>query len=297
MGKTKVSKEKKVNENNLVIEPDGAFCFAGNEFRKIYHLGEKDDNFQPQELVENLNSKIRITKRFGKNKYEVFLTLSLEGEYEEVREKFIKDERILEKIFEIQMLSPESLIQSFYGANKDFLHTMKKNKKGDWKSKYLPVLDCKDNYFLFDGMYGECLFVMNFPETLSAGICKALRQLECEIQTSTEISSISDIELTDYNRAMEEKYHRRISNDREQKILNVSEQIVFFGDSDDARKIIENTILSIYTNRDYMISVGTGFQNEIAESVFSLGTVSFHNRRNVNAQIVDTILSKEELWQ
>ena len=61
-------------------------------------------------------------------------------------------------------------------------------------------------------------------------------------------------------------------------------------DSDDAREIIEKTVIALANNYDIMLSISFHEQRAVTESVLSLGLIDNKIMRNVRAEVVESLV-------
>jgi hypothetical protein len=135
--------------------------------------------------------------------------------------------------------------------------------------------------------FGETLFVMQYPEKLKGDVVEKLRKMGCEIEIAYDLDSISTADQIDFGRTLEQKFNRRGKSDLE--FLNSSFQIMFLCDSDDARAIVEKTIISILSAEGFVIAPSIGAQKIAAESISSLGLLQLTYMRNVTVDVLDQI--------
>ena len=64
-------------------------------------------------------------------------------------------------------------------------------------------------------------------------------------------------------------------------------------DSDDARKIVEQTIVSLYANAGVMLAPAYHMQTKVLESMLSLGLLDAKTMRNIKLDVARGLLGGE----
>ena len=119
---------------------------------------------------------------------------------------------------------------------------------------------------------------------------ESLSHLGCQAFLSLDMNSLTDEEQLDFNRAIEKRYNKRLKFSEEDNYLNVSLALVILCDSDDAREIIEKTVIALANNYDIMLSISFHEQRAVTESVLSLGLIDNKIMRNVRAEVVESLV-------
>ena len=119
---------------------------------------------------------------------------------------------------------------------------------------------------------------------------ESLRKLGCQVYVSLDMNSLTDEEQLDFNRAIEKRYNKRLRFSGEDSYLNVSLALVILCDSDDAREIIEKTVIALANNYDIMLSTSFHEQRAVTESVLSLGLIDSKIMRNVSVEVVERLV-------
>lgn len=96
-----------------------------------------------------------------------------------------------------------------------------------------------------------------------------------------------------FKRALEKKYNQRLSEKESEDYINTSLSIVILCDSDDARKILEDTMNSIFTTFDVAAAPSFQTQRTIVESALSMGLVDYKIMRNVTVKTMKDIVGGE----
>lgn len=293
----------KVTQQSLGLvsfDPTGAFRFADGRWMKCYRVERISirEEFSFAELVMKLHSEIRLTKKLGYGADVTCVTLTLSGEtYDEVRTGFMEDEATLNGLLSLTPLNVDMLMSEIAQGKAAFSYASMVRGKKDWKKECLPEYVDKEGYFTTDGLYGECCFVMQFPDILLIDMVDSFKALGSQIQLVVDIKKIDTVDQIDYNRALEQKYNRKLGDSRSEDYLNVSMQLMFLCDSDDAREIIEKTITAVLSKDGFVVAPCVGAQKQTAESISSLGMISRTYMRNVGSGMIDVMLGKEDLWQ
>ena len=105
-----------------------------------------------------------------------------------------------------------------------------------------------------------------------------------------DLNSLTTEEQLDFNRALEKRYNRRLPFVTEDDFLNASLALVILCDSDDARDIIEKTIISLANRYDLLLSPSFYEQKKVTESAISLGLLDSTIMRNVKVDVVEKLI-------
>lgn len=289
----------KATANSLRIvsfDPTGVFRFADGRWVKCYRIVGTEDISSLGEVIGALHSEVKLTKKLGLSNTQSFLTLTVEDQiYDEVRTNFSEDEATLRGHINLIPLSVDEVMNIISEGRCNFNYASMVRGKKDWKEECFPVIEAENSYFKMGESYGESCFVMQFPEHVNADIIMQLAGFGCEIYLSINLRGIDELDMVDYNRALEKRYNRRLTEESS-SFMNQSMQLVFLCDSDDARAIIEKTILTLFSKAGYVISPAIGYQKAAVESALSLGIVNRKYMRNISTEAVNEFLGKEELW-
>jgi len=123
---------------------------------------------------------------------------------------------------------------------------------------------------------------------------ESLSHLGCQAFLSLDMNSLTDEEQLDFNRAIEKRYNKRLKYSGEDNYLNVSLALVILCDSDDAREIIEKTVIALANNYEIMLSTSFHEQRTVTESVLSLGLIDSKIMRNVRVEVVESIVGGDK---
>lgn len=276
----------------LSFDPSGAFRLTGNRWVKVFEIRKtqttESDLFA--ELIKELKGRVRITVRIGgKASEKHFLTLMEEGEiYGDVRKDMEMDQEALSKIFFLAPLSVDETMMSIMGeGRKPFSYASMVRGKKNWKSECIPEIKEEAKTFTIDDSYGECLFAMQYPSNLSINPFCSLGDIGCLMYVSLDFRGISLKQS--FTQALEQRYNRRISAGKQDDFANMSVSIFFRCDSDDARAIIEKTIITMFANVGIALAPAFGAQRVAAESVISLGITDYGVMRNVEMDVVSKL--------
>lgn len=258
----------------LSFDPSGAFRLAGNRWVKVYEIAEMTakDGDLIAEAIERLNGRARITVRIGSRVSDkVFLTLMEDGEiYDVMRKAFDEDQEALSKMFSLKPLSVDETMMAVMGDGaKPFSYASMVRGKKDWKSECMPSIKAEDKTLMVNDSYGESMIFMQYPSNLSINPFCSLSNIGCLMYISLDIRGISlKQSLT---QSLEQRYNRRLSAGKRDEFCNASLSIFYSCDSDDARAIIEKTILKMFSDLGFALAPAFGAQEEVAASTISLG--------------------------
>lgn len=104
-------------------------------------------------------------------------------------------------------------------------------------------------------LFGESLTVLHFPMEMKEGLLKDLKSLGCPLYFAVDMNSLTEEEQEDFRRALEKKYNRRLMTTETGDYINQSLSIILLCDSKDARKIVEETLISILNTEPLLLRV------------------------------------------
>lgn len=319
-----VPKATKESMGLIAFDADGIFRLTENRFVKMFILeeekqemnqkkfegmgDEKMREFKLEEkeekkkrrlldvLNEPVNSKIRFTKKFSDepvkdNFGRGFITLTAGAEtLDEARNIFEKDEAALKRHIDITPLSVDDVLAEILSEDADDTsYASLIRAKKDWYKEMPQPVEETENFRLKD-MYGQSMFALQYPEIVYENPMDRLRELGCPMIVAVDFERITPEDQIDFIRSMEKRYNRRIPDEKDFDFLNTSLQLMYLCDSDDARQIIEKTILSLYGKEGFILVPAVGMQKDAALSLMSLGLMSENNMRNVPEDVVRKIL-------
>jgi len=295
-----VPKATRENLKLISFDPSGTFRFEGNRWVRVYKVCEnqkENKGFSISEIAGKLHTKMKITKVvaagiLASGKTGCFVTLTASGDtYDEVRSIYMEDEEALKGQISLISLDVDevfNVITKQSGENIFSYASMVRGKK-DWMKEFPEVAEESD-YFLLDGAYGECCFSLQFPSELLANVSEKLTELGCPIVVSLELNPIGEEDNLDFNRSLEKRYNRRLTNGMTTTdYFNASYELLFICDSADAREIIEKTIFFMYSKEGFILSPSIGMQEKAVKGILSLGLMEHSNMRNVPAAVIDQI--------
>lgn len=284
----------------ISFDPSGTFRFEGNRWVRVYRVCENhegNESFSLSELSKKLHTKMKITKVvaagiWAPEKTGCFVTLTASGEtYDEVRSIYMEDEEALKSQISLIGLDVDDVfnIITKHSRENPFSYASMVREKKDWMKEFPKVAE-ESNYFLLDGAYGECCFSLQFPSDLLANVSEKLTELGCSIVVSLELNPIGEEDNLDFNRSLEKRYNRRITNGMTTTdYFNASYELLFLCDSADAREIIEKTIFHMYSKEGFILSPSIGMQEKAVKGILSLGLIENGNMRNVATAVIDQI--------
>lgn len=294
-----VPKATKESLGLISFDPSGTFRFMNNRWVKVFRLNERigeNREIKLSTLAGDFTSDIRITTEVAAGiltsvSESSFMTLIRKGEiYEEVRAEFQKDEELLKGLFNMKALTVDEIFNLISRKEKDniFSYASMVRGKKNWL-KELPEIMEQSDHFLWNESYGECCFALQFPFDNCIDVTEKLMELGCPIIESLELNGINNKENMDFKRSLEKRYNRKYGNEANVDLINISYQLLFTCDSQDARKIIEKTIISMHSKEQFILSPSIGMQKEAAMNILSLGLLEHKNMRNISANVVDQL--------
>ena len=293
-----VSKKTAMTLEMISFDPSGVFYLNENRWVKIFTLEGNIEKLVA--VLKDLSGRIRITLHMGEDGGRATCHLSLmeTGElYEDVRQKMMEDVAIIEKVVSIHPLDIDAAMnQIAENFHKDIRFSYASYVRGnkDWKKEVFGELKEASKSFIFEDFYGESFHVLAFSTKTVDGLIKQLEGLMCPMYLSVDLNSLTDEEHTDFKRAIEKRYNKRLPVNSEESFINLSLSAVIICDSDDARKILEETIQSIFLRHGVIITPSFHRQRAVAESMLSLGLLDYKIMRNVSTKVAEQMLGGEE---
>jgi len=276
----------------LSFDPSGAFRLTGNRWMRVYEIRQmqttESDLFA--EMIRELKGRVRITARIGsKSQDKTFLTVMEEGEiYGDVRKDIEKDQEALSKVFLLKPLTVDETMMEVMGdGRKPFSYASMVRGKKNWKSECFPVFKPEAGSVKVNDSYGESMIIMQYPSNLSINPFRSLCDIGCLMYVSLDLRGISLKQS--FTQALEQRYNRRISAGKSDEFANASVSIFFSCDSDDARAIIEKTLITMFSNCGFALAPTFGAQEKAAESVIGLGITDYSVMRNVDMDVVSDL--------
>lgn len=293
-----VSKKTAMTLEMISFDPSGVFYLNENRWMKIFKM--EGEIGKLVSILQNLTGRIRITLHMGEDGGRATCHLSLmeSGElYEEVRQKMIEDVAVLEQVVHLHPLEIDSAMnQIAENFHKDIRFSYASYVRGnkDWKKEVFGEVKEESKSFTMEGFYGESFHVLAFPTKTVDGLIKRLEELMCPIYVSVDLNSLTEEEHTDFKRAIEKRYNKRLPVNTEESFINLSLSASIICDSDDARKILEETILSVFLGHGVIVTPSFHTQRQVAESMLSLGLLDYKIMRNVSTKVAEQMLGGEE---
>ena len=150
-----------------------------------------------------------------------------------------------------------------------------------------------DASFTTGRFYGESFVTLAMPTATKADLIKRIKELGCKFFLGMDMNALSVEEQSDFNRNLEKRYNRRLSVADTEDYVNASMLLVIICDSDDARKIVEQTVTSILESYDFMSTVAYGMQELVYHSLLGFGIKDAKVMRNVDINVVEKMFGGE----
>jgi hypothetical protein len=280
----------------IAIDPSGVFRMENSRWLKFYGISGVMDGLV--DAIAGISGRIRITFYISENgRATCHLTLIESGEvYEEVRQKMTEDESVITKVCTLHPLSVDDAMNhiaaNFYQDIRFSYASYVRGKK-DWKKECF--FEAKENITDFEvgRLFGESLSVVSFPSEMEEGLMKQIRSLGCAMYVSLDMNSLTEQEQSDFKRALEKKYNRRLMANEKENYINQSLSIILLCDSKDARKIVEETLISLFLKYGVVIAPSFHSQRAVVESSLSLGLVEQNFIRNVKTEVAKALIGGE----
>lgn len=292
-----VSKKTNATLGLISFDKDGVFRLAKNRWMKVFEASCGSLS-QVAKLCRNLSGRARITMHIDSSGRETcHISLMETGDiYEEVRQMYKKDEAVLMEVISMQQLNVDDVmnevVANFY---KDLRFSYASYVRGnkDWKKECFGEITEKKGSFKMGHFYGDSFVTLAFPEEMKQDIVSSLKSMGCECYLALDLNALSEEEGENFLRAMEKKYNRRLSGRNGFSHINLSLSLSILCDSDDARAIVEKTLLSVMASANLLMTPAFGNQKTMFEGMAGLGLVDAKNMRNVSYKLAEELLGGE----
>ena len=277
----------------ISFDPSGVFRFEGDRWLKVFEIEGAGKSLI--DAAEGLFGRIRITFALSENGRETcHLSLMEEGEiYEDVRRKMTEDESKLQGAVKMHALSVDDVMNlvavNFYQDVRFSYASFVRGKK-DWKKECFFDSTEEAASFHVGRLFGESFTVLAFPDDMEEGIFTHIRNLGCPMYVSMDLNCLMEEEKLNFKRELEKKYNRRLSVNETEDYINLSLSITIMCDSNDARQIVEETLISIFLKYGVVIASSFHNQKRVSESAISLGLVDDCLMRNVKADVAKKMM-------
>ena len=291
---------KKTNQSLGIIsfDPEGTFRLLKNRWLRVFEATE-DTLCQMVTESLKLHGRMRITMHMSERGGRAACHISLmeNGEiYEEVRQLYKHDEEILREACVLKQLSVDevmNLVAENFFIDTRFSYASYVRGNKDWEKECFAKVTENEDSFLMGRFYGESLVTLAMPTVTKGDLVKKLKELGCEFFLGFDLNALSVEEQSDFNRNLEKKYNRRLSLQSVEDYVNASMILVIVCDSDDARKIVEETVVSVMEKWGFCIAPAYATQKQVYHSLLSMGIVDAKVMRNVNVDILETLFGGE----
>lgn len=259
----------------LAADPEGVFRFADGRWVRIFRIpGDPSRDVPWGDAAGKAGSMIRISR--DTDAEETYLTLTVRGEtYDEVRNTLRMDQSALSVHTPLSPLTIDEAMERVSGEKFSYASAVRGRK--DWGGAFPEIagqrMSCQRN-----GQYGAAYFVMQYPMESSEELFRNLTEIYqecstigCAVTFAVDITCLSREDQTSWSRSLRERSGMRAGNADRADYLNLSTQIVFFSDSEDARSIIGKTIEQIFMEKGFLVVPAIGAQETAAGSVLTLG--------------------------
>lgn len=292
-----VSKKTTETLGIISFDPSGVFRLLENRWMRVFKV--LGDIKALASITPKLSGRIRIVWHLGEDggRDTCHLLLMENGEiYEEVRQLMSKDEDLIKEIVRITSLNVDEVmnyISGEFGQNIRFSYASYVRGNKDWKKECFLEINEEAEKFTVGRLYGEAFYALSYPSILKEGFIETLRSLGCQMYVSLDVNSLTTEEQLDFNRAIEKRYNKRLSQVADSDYTNVSLALVILCDSDDAREIIEKTVMAVANGYDIMLTPSFYEQKKVTESVMSLALIDSKIMRNVKVDVVGNLMGGE----
>ncbi|MGI6502152.1 MAG: hypothetical protein ACOX1S_14990 [Anaerostipes sp.] len=292
-----VSKKTNLSLGIISFDPEGTFRLADKRWMKVFEADGDVSNLMAN--MKNLSGRIRITMHLGADcgRETCHISLMETGEiYEEVRQQMKRDEEVLRKELSLRAMSVDEVMNQISSNSlKDIRFSYASYVRGnkDWKKECFAESVEKEDSFVMNRNFGECFIALSYPSILKTDLISRLKELGCQMMVSLDLNALTSEEQSDFTRAIEKRYNVKIPENMEEDYINVSLALGIICDSDDARKIVEQTVVSLYANAGVMLAPAYHTQTKVFESMLSLGLKDAKTMRNLRVDVARGLLGGE----
>ena len=290
---------RKTNQSLGIIsfDPEGTLRLLNNRWIRVFEATE-DTLCQMAHASINLSGRIRITMHMsdGCGRATCHISLMETGEiYEEVRQAFRKDEEIFFEISKMKQLSVDEIMNEIaknFLLDIRFSYASYVRGNKDWEKECFARVTAEGAYFISGRNYGESFLTLSLPTVAKPGLVSKLKKIGCELFLGVDMNALSAEEQSDFNRNLEKKYNQRILSGAE-TYVNGSVLLVIVCDSDDARKIVEQTVTSVLEEYGFMPTAAFGMQKLVYHSLLGFGIKDAKAMRNVSLSVLEALFGGE----
>ena len=293
------------------VDPSsGVFKKGNDKWLKVYHLSGIDNisTERRKEMLDQLILDLTIRLRFTciydpacntDNDQRNYLSFVASGSlYLDVKKELDENEAAVSSVLSQYGMRIEAMdinavmqsIQTNFGLDANFEYASSIRGKHNWERQCFAPLTDKESSFSFAEQFGTCYFGVQFPSQYLGDILSRFKEMGCPLGFAVDIQPLSAEVISDFNRAMETRYNRKLELSARRNLINCSFLASFLTDSEDARKIVETTLLSIFSNLGFVLAPCIGNEITVMNSILSMGVIDFHAMRNVSADIIPSLI-------
>lgn len=293
-----VSKKTTETLGILSFDPSGTFRLNDKRYLKVYSFD--GDYSGLVENIKSLNGRIRVSiSTMGDGgRATCHITLMESGEiYEAAREKLEKDEAVLRMAGTLTPLSVDETMQKIaanFGKEVGFNYASYVRGNKDWRKECLNTVQAGSSDFTLKDLYGKGFINLIYPSEITSGFLDEFLSLSCPMSVVMDLNPLSEGEQGDFLLGMEKSYNRRLLNRTEDGFFNLSVSLVFFCDSEDAMRIVGNTIEAIALAKGLTLAPAFNMQAAVVESALTYGLIDYKVMRNVSEKTIYALLGGEE---
>ena len=307
-----VSKNTTASMGLVSIEPQaGVFCFENDRWVGIYRMVgfDKLSQKQMQEFFNIITSRsllrFRITSIFVPETGAVENYLSIIGNettYEAVKNKYDEAISVITGVLSKYAVSIETMsvnavmqqIQKNYGLAQSFEYSSAIRGKKDWKKMVFDTPKDMHTYFEHKDSFGSVYYATEYSKMKDEAFLSSFKNFGLPMVFVADFQSLDADSITDFKRSLELKYNRNVVLSATSNLINVTFMLSFLATSQDMMKTTEDTMLSIFANKNITLSPAVGNEVETLESIYSMGLVDFHAMRNVTLDKLPVLVLTEK---
>ncbi len=245
----------------ISYDPEGILRLTNQRWLKVFEVDGDVSNLM--NIVETLSGRIRMTMhlraRCGGETCHISL-MHTGDTYEEVREQMKLDEMKLRKVVSLTPLLADQV-----------MHQMGEDLQGDEQ-------------------YKSCFSILSYPISIREDVMAQIRRLGCACYMACDLQGLTREDKENFTRAMGKSYNQRVLKLGDEQYCNVSFSFLMLCDSEDARQIVEQTMVSWFARQELLLVASYGKQQQVADSILSHGVFDEKTMRNVNIEVIRTML-------
>lgn len=320
--KEEIQKEKELNRSLIPMskqtridtgimglqEQDSVFYLGHWKYLKIYKFQNRDFTDKKREsLIKVLSSitmnRVRITsfRRLSGNSKILFLSVYVMASgYADAKTEFDTFEKDAEEMISRALGLPLSIVSINDAVMMTQLNSTGQMKKFDMSSMsqkdslktYLfPGIEAKPDGFLFLPEVQKYVYTFmgtQFPTDLNYPY-EGLLDMPCSLYSSIDFQVMTEEESEMFNLSLEQKYNLKLSGEKRRNI-NMTYLVGLIGESETDKEKQRQKMFTRFNDEEVILCPCAGDEEQVYQSICSLGLIDYHAMRNSNADVICRLL-------